>query len=63
MKAKSVSESVYLKLREMIENGTFSVGQRMPTEQALFAMFGVGRSSVREASRILQAKGDRKSVV
>lgn len=57
MKAKSVSESVYLKLREMIENGTFTVGQKLPTEQALCALFGVGRSSVREASRILQAKG------
>ena len=57
MKKRSVSEFVYSKLREMIENGTIAVGQKLPTEQALCEQFGVGRSSVREASRILQAKG------
>ncbi len=57
MKEKSVSDLVYNKLKESIENGSIAIGQKLPTEQALCAQFGVGRSSIREASRILQAKG------
>ena len=41
---------------EMIEAGIYKPGDRLPTEEELGSAFGVGRSSIREAKRILIAK-------
>lgn len=57
MNKKPVSEQVYLSLREKITNGTYNVKDKLPTEQALCTEYGVGRSTVREATRALQARG------
>lgn len=46
---------------ELIESrllsGELTAGDRLPSERALSAEFGVGRSSVREAIRVLEAMG------
>lgn len=44
-------------LRTAILDGELVDGQTLPSEKALCVRFGVGRSSVREALRILQAQG------
>jgi GntR family transcriptional repressor for pyruvate dehydrogenase complex len=43
-------------LNEIVE-GRLSPGEAVPTERELAASFGVGRSSVREALRVLESKG------
>jgi GntR family transcriptional regulator, galactonate operon transcriptional repressor len=44
-------------LATKILNGEYAVGTMLPTEPELCLMFGVSRSSVREATRILAGKG------
>jgi GntR family transcriptional repressor for pyruvate dehydrogenase complex len=41
----------------MIESHDFAAGEKLPTERELAEMFGVGRSSVREALQALQIVG------
>lgn len=43
-------------LRTQVIVGTLSPGQRLPTEPKLCAMFGVSRSTVREALRVLASQ-------
>lgn len=52
-----VYEEVIDQIREMINNGNFSSGSRLPTERDLASAFGVGRPAVREALKILDAVG------
>lgn len=54
---KSLADVVAQRLREEIENGQYAVEDRLPTEPELMRSFGVGRSSVREAIRILVNSG------
>ena len=44
-------------VQELIDSEELKPGDKMPTERELIEMFGVGRSTVREALRMLQAKG------
>lgn len=44
-------------LRRRIDSGEWAVGQRLPSETVLAAELGVGRSSVREAVRLLVRDG------
>ncbi len=44
-------------LREVIVNGDVGDGAVVPSEKQLAAQLGVGRSTIREALRILQAQG------
>ena len=44
-------------IQELIDNTELKPGDKVPTEKELIEMFGVGRSTVREALRMLQAKG------
>lgn len=53
----SVVEQVVSRLEELILSGEVSVGEKLPTENELCQKLSVGRSTVREAFRILQAKG------
>lgn len=57
IKQNTIVEQVLRNVKELIANGTFKVGDRIPTEVELTQMFGVGRSSVREALKILQHLG------
>ncbi len=53
----SISDQVAKQLQSLITSGEFKVGDRLPTENELCAQFGVGRSTVREALRVLVAMG------
>lgn len=48
-KRESLSESVQNQLRQMLMNGTFKVGEYMPSEQALCERFDVSRTTIRDA--------------
>jgi DNA-binding FadR family transcriptional regulator len=50
-------EQVHAHLRELILSGELARGQRLPTEVALAAHFGVSRGTVREALRLLVSDG------
>lgn len=52
-----ISDVVFAELRERIERGDYPVGEKLPTEQELCDALSVGRSSVREAMRMLHARG------
>lgn len=52
-----LSVLVSQQLRRAIVSGKISIGTEMPSEKELTRELGVGRSTVREALRILQAQG------
>jgi GntR family transcriptional repressor for pyruvate dehydrogenase complex len=52
-----VYELIVEKIKELIDNGTWKPGDRLPSERKLTKMLGVGRTSVREATRMLEAMG------
>ncbi|TCN49722.1 DNA-binding FadR family transcriptional regulator [Rhodococcus sp. SMB37] len=54
-------EHVLNHLEQMLVSGELSPGQRLPGERVLAADLGVGRSSVREALRVMEALGLLKS--
>jgi len=54
---KTVVTQVMDRIRELILSGRYKVNDRIPTENELAEMFGVGRSSVREAVKIFQHLG------
>lgn len=53
----SIIDVVYEALASEIRDGTVPVGGRLPTEQALCQKYAVGRSTVREAMRMLHSQG------
>lgn len=53
----SITDAVVDNIKEMIENKEFQVGEKLPAEAKFCEMFGVSRTSVREAFRVLQALG------
>lgn len=53
----SVVQQVEASLREYILSDEIQIGDKLPTEKKLCADFGVGRGTIREAIRLLQAKG------
>ena len=52
-----ITSQVEERIRELIESGKYGAGMKLPTENELCSALGVGRGSVREAFRLLQAKG------
>jgi DNA-binding FadR family transcriptional regulator len=52
-----LSVQVSRRLRDAIVSGDLGVGTELPTEKELTDSFGVSRSTIREALRILQAQG------
>lgn len=54
---KSLSEELAERLQNQIADETYRVGQKLPAEPELMKMFGVGRSTVREAMKILVNMG------
>lgn len=44
-------------LEEQLRTGSLEVGDKLPSERALAEQFGIARTSVREATRILDAMG------
>jgi DNA-binding FadR family transcriptional regulator len=57
IKRVSLADDVASRLQQKISSGEFAVGEKLPTEPELMAVFGVGRSTVREAVRNLSNAG------
>jgi len=54
---KSLAEEVASKLHEQISLGHYKINEKLPIEAELMKSFGVGRSSIREAMKLLANSG------
>lgn len=52
-----VADAVAAQLEELILQKHYAVGERLPSERTLAEEFGVGRSSMREALRLVESAG------
>ena len=52
-----VSEQIVERVKDAIRNGQLTVGQRLPAERQLTEQLNVSRVTVRDALRILEARG------
>ncbi len=50
-------ESILSHLHQQVEDGVLRPGDKLPSERKLAERFGIGRSSVRDALRILEVRG------
>ena len=57
IEAKSASDGVVRQILANIESGELKPGDRLPTQEQLGELFGVGRSSIREATNALAVMG------
>jgi GntR family transcriptional regulator, transcriptional repressor for pyruvate dehydrogenase complex len=57
VKRQPLVDQVLSNLQQQIANGTFPVGNKLPTEPELMAQLAVGRSTLREAMRVLAHMG------
>jgi DNA-binding FadR family transcriptional regulator len=57
IKRNSLADEVAQRMQEQISRGTYKPSEKLPTEPALMQEFGVGRSTIREAVRILANGG------
>jgi DNA-binding FadR family transcriptional regulator len=56
-----ISERIVERLKDAIRRGQLSVGERLPSERQLTEQLNVSRVTVRDALRILQARGSSRS--
>lgn len=54
---KSLASEVAERLQKQITTGAFKVGDKLPTEPQLMKTYGVGRSTIREAIKIISNLG------
>lgn len=57
VKRNGLTDQVIAQVRKLVADGTYRVGDRLPAEGDLSEMFGVGRSTIREAMRVLSNRG------
>lgn len=57
IRQKTVVGQVMEKMKDLIASGRYKPGDKLPTEQELAEMFGIGRSSIREAIKIFNYLG------
>ncbi|SDL62348.1 DNA-binding transcriptional regulator, FadR family [Pedobacter sp. ok626] len=57
IKRKSLADEVAFKIQEQISFGKYKVNEKLPIEPELMKSFGVGRSTIREAIKILANSG------
>nr|WP_121273321.1 FadR/GntR family transcriptional regulator [Pedobacter schmidteae] len=57
IKKKSLADEVASKLQEQISLGKYRINEKLPIEPELMKSFGVGRSTIREAIKILANSG------
>lgn len=57
VRAVRAYERIVEQIEEAVESGALAPGQRLPSERDLMGQFSVSRSTVREALRVLQARG------
>ena len=62
VKRNSTPELVMKQILESIESGKLKPGDQLTTEQQLIKMFGVGRSTIREATSTLSMLGYLESI-
>lgn len=55
--ARKTGETVAAHIRRRIATGELNVGDRLPTEDELTESFGIARTTLREALRILESQG------
>src|SRR5258708_3117904 len=53
----SLADAVVSKLQQQLSLGEYQPGEKLPSEPELMEQFGVGRSTIREAIRILANTG------
>ncbi|RPD40678.1 FadR family transcriptional regulator [Chitinophaga barathri] len=53
LQRKNLADEVAAQLQELICSGKYDIGQQLPTEPELMQQFAVGRSTIREAVRLL----------
>jgi GntR family transcriptional repressor for pyruvate dehydrogenase complex len=53
----SIVQQVQNRMLRLIEDGTYKPGEKLPVEKDLCQQMSVGRGTVREAFRLLQARG------
>ena len=61
IRQKTVVEQVMAQIKGLIASGEYKSGDKIPTELELAEIFGVGRSSIREAVKIFNYLGVLKS--
>jgi GntR family transcriptional regulator, transcriptional repressor for pyruvate dehydrogenase complex len=54
---RGLADQVIERLRSLVAEGIYRVGDRLPPEAELCELFGVGRSTLREAMRVLSHRG------
>jgi len=54
---KSLAEEVAAQLQQQVSTGQYKTGDKLPIEPELMKYFGVGRSTIREAIKILANSG------
>lgn len=57
-----VSDAAAAQLEQLIFQGSYAVGDKLPAERALAEQFGIGRSSMREGIKVLESEGLLESV-
>ncbi len=57
IRQNTIVEQVMERIKGLIASGQYKVGDKLPTESELGEMFGIGRSSVREAIKIFNYLG------
>lgn len=57
VKRSGVCDEVFNQLKQQVSSGKLKKGDKLPSEPELMAQFGVGRSSIREAVRMLANTG------
>ena len=57
IRQKTVVAQVMEQIRDLIASGEYGVGDKIPTEGELAEMFGLGRSSIREALKVFNYLG------
>lgn len=57
IRQSSVVDQIIEHFKQALINGELKAGQRLPSESELCDQFGVGRSAIREAMKILKALG------
>lgn len=54
---KKVYQTIIQQIKDSILNGSIQPGERLPSERSLAKMFGVSRTSVKEAITVLESSG------
>jgi DNA-binding FadR family transcriptional regulator len=57
VRAPKTGEIIADRLRRQIARGELAIGERLPPEDELTAQFGIARTTLREALRILESQG------